>query len=180
MNDARALLDRHGLLLLQDAALPSLATLVAGEPVRGSWWGHPASKQIFAIATELAHDVVTAKLVGGKVTFVHARLMPELVAIGSERARWQMHELSPAAAKLLRRVDAEQKVRVSGRDAKELELRLLVASGQVHTETGDHALELSTWQPLERTPTAAEARATLEATLAALPCTGKRGKLPWQ
>ena len=34
-------LEEHGLLLLQDKTLPSLVGLIAGEPVSGSWWGHP-------------------------------------------------------------------------------------------------------------------------------------------
>jgi hypothetical protein len=188
LDEARALLECHGLLLLQDAALPSLATLVAGEPVRGSWWGHREASRIYDVALALEHgDVVTAKLVDGKVTFVHARLWPALVAVGSERAAWQLHDLSPGAAALLHRVDHEQEVRTAGRDAKELEARLLAASTQVHTEHGAHALELCTWQRFAATagiggslPAGADARATLEASVAALPTTGKPPRLPWQ
>lgn len=188
IEEAKALLERDGLLLLQDAALPSLASLVAGEPVRGSWWGHPASKQIYAVALALEHaEVMTAKLIDGKVTFIHARLLPALVAVGSEHAPWQTNGLSSTALALLRRVDAEQKLRASGRDAKELEARLLVASTQVHTDSGAHALELSAWKRFAddvglrgHTPAVADAHTTLEAAVAALPTTGKRPKLPWQ
>lgn len=31
-------LEHYSLLLEADAQLPSLASIVAGEPVRGSWW----------------------------------------------------------------------------------------------------------------------------------------------
>ena len=33
-------LERIGLLLEHDKELPSVTLLVAGEPIRGSWWGH--------------------------------------------------------------------------------------------------------------------------------------------
>ena len=73
---ARAALERWGLLLLQDPVLPSLATLIAGAPIRGSWWGHARGGDIFRVANELEQEVVTAKLIDGKVTFVHRRLWP--------------------------------------------------------------------------------------------------------
>lgn len=74
------------MLLVQDAALPSVATLVAGGPVRGSWWGHPSSPAIFAALEVLDDhpDLLFAKLVDGKNTIVHRRLWPALAAIG----RW--------------------------------------------------------------------------------------------
>jgi len=187
LTEVSALLERHGLLLLQDSALPSVAALVAGEQVRGSWWGHPASKAIYDVVLALEHDVMTTKLVDGKVTFVHRRLWPALVAVGRERAAWQTEGISKDAAALLRRVDDEQKLRTSGRPAKELETRLLIASTQVHTDDGAHALELATWQRFAkevalrgRLPSAQAARAELETALAALPSTGKPAKLPWQ
>jgi len=185
--EARAVLERHGLLLLQDPALPSLATLIAREPVRGSWWGHPAAKSIYAVALALEAEVITAKLVGGKVTFVHRRLWPPLIIVGSERGSWQLDGLSREAAALLARVDTEQQLRSAGRPAKELETRLLVASTQVHTESGSHALELSAWSRFAsdaglrgHLPTLEDARADLEAAASALPSTAKRATLPWQ
>lgn len=183
---ARAAIESHGLLLLQDPLRPSLATLVAGAPVKGSWWSHPAGKAIFATAEALddTTDVVTAKLVDGKITFVHRRLWPALVAIGRERAKWQMAKLPTPARALLDRVDAEGTVQTTGAAAKALEQRLLVASAQVHTASGKHALALSTWDAFAKRhdlappwPTAADARALVEATLAKLP--GPRKGLPW-
>lgn len=186
LTEVTALLERHGLLLLQDSALPNVAALVAGAPIRGSWWGHPASKQIYDVVLALEHEVMTTKLVDGKVTFVHRRLWPALVAVGNERAAWQTAGLSDAASELLAAVDAAPVVRASGAAAKELETRLLVASSQVHTEEGAHALELVTWKRfakdagLGRLPAPAAARAELEKALAAMPSTGKPAKLPWQ
>lgn len=80
--DPMAALIEHG-MLLQSARgpLPNVAELVAGEPIRGSWWGHPASAAIFEALNELAAspDVVRLRLVQGKVTLVHRRLWPALV-----------------------------------------------------------------------------------------------------
>ena len=46
-------LEGHGLLYLQDARRPSVATIVAGAPVKGSWWGHRAGHAIFAVCEAL-------------------------------------------------------------------------------------------------------------------------------
>ena len=37
------------LLFAQDAKWPSVAALVAGEIVKGSWWGHPQGQRIFKL-----------------------------------------------------------------------------------------------------------------------------------
>jgi hypothetical protein len=72
-------------MLLESARgpVPSVAEIVAGEPIRGSWWGHPASHQIYAVLNELADspDVVRLRLLAGKVTLVHRRLWPSLVRL---------------------------------------------------------------------------------------------------
>jgi hypothetical protein len=179
-------LERWGLLLLQDARVPSLATIVAGAPVKGSWWAHPKGGQIFRAAGELDDVAATAKLIDGKVTFVHRRLWPALAAVGRAREPWQTAKLPAAAQALLARVDADGRVRASGAAAKQLEQRLLCASEQVHTDGGAHATELVDWSRfaraarLGRLPAAAAARAALEAAVAALPCSGAPPKLPWR
>src|SRR5262245_3686113 len=84
--DAMALLVEHGVLLESARGpIPSVAELVAGEPIKGSWWGHPASRAIYDVLNELAAspDVVRSRLVNGKVTLVHRRVWPALVRIGS-------------------------------------------------------------------------------------------------
>ncbi len=50
----------QGLLLQQDRILPSVVGIVTGQSLRGSWWGHPKGRLIFAVLSELAdrHDVV--------------------------------------------------------------------------------------------------------------------------
>jgi len=72
-------------VLLQSAKgpVPNLADLVAGEQIRGSWWSHPRSHDIFDAVNEArdSDDVVALRLVRGKVTLVHRRLWPALVRI---------------------------------------------------------------------------------------------------
>lgn len=72
-------------MLLESARgpLPSVAELIAGEPIRGSWWAHPASHAIFAALSDLADsdDVVRTRLVNGNVTLIHRRLWPALVVL---------------------------------------------------------------------------------------------------
>lgn len=79
-----AALVEHGMLLESaHGPLPNVAEMVAGEPIRGSWWGHPASHAIFDALNSLAEspDVVRTRLVNGKVTLVHRRLWPALARL---------------------------------------------------------------------------------------------------
>ena len=70
-------------MLLQSARgpIPNVAELVAGDSIKGSWWGHPKGHEIFNVLGELddSPDVVRLRLVNGKVTLVHRRLWPALV-----------------------------------------------------------------------------------------------------
>ena len=96
-------LERFGLLLTSDQTLPSVASLIAGEPIRGSWWAHPAANDIYDVADLLGDhpDVIIAKLVSGKNTYVHRRLWPAVHAIGRAREPWQIDALSPMGQRLL-------------------------------------------------------------------------------
>ncbi|MCI0405646.1 MAG: hypothetical protein L0Z48_03450 [candidate division Zixibacteria bacterium] len=66
--------------------VPSLAEAVAGGPIRGNWWSHPRSHEIFRLSrTVRSHsDVLTCRLVQGKISFVHRRLWGALVRLASE------------------------------------------------------------------------------------------------
>jgi hypothetical protein len=82
--DALAVLAEHGMLLESARGpLPNVAEMVAGEPIRGSWWGHSASHAIFAVVNALAEspDVVRTRLVNGKVTLIHRRVWPALARV---------------------------------------------------------------------------------------------------
>jgi hypothetical protein len=140
----------YGFLLVQDPELPSVATLVAGDVVKGSWWGHKKSHEIFRTLEELddVDEVLVCKLVARKTTLVHRRIWPALIAIARSRETWQLDGLSQDAQRLFDEVErASSSVRAAdGTSAKELEQRLLVRSRQVHTERGTHATELSSWR----------------------------------
>lgn len=90
---AIAFVERHGVVLqAARGPVPSLAEAVAGERIRGSWWGHPKGQQIFEAAEAVSDskDVLVCKLVDGKVTYVHRRLWPALVKLASRFRRAQL------------------------------------------------------------------------------------------
>jgi hypothetical protein len=72
-------------VVLQSARgpVPNVAQFIAGEPIRGSWWGHPAGKEIYAILNLLdeSPDIVSMRLINDKVTLVHARVWPAIVRV---------------------------------------------------------------------------------------------------
>ena len=182
-------LRERGLLLLADAKFPSVSSIVAGEAVRGSWWSHPLGRAIFAAAEELDDDpdVLSLKLVSRKVTFVHASLSRAVYSAVSSAEEWQIEGLSTAARALLRKVRDEGSVRTTSGAARELEQRLLVHGGQVHTETGAHAKVLESWDTWAkrarpgRRMNAAGARQELEERVAMLNAQfGANATLPWQ
>jgi hypothetical protein len=82
--DALQWIEREG-IVLQSARgpVPNLAEFVAGEPIRGSWWGHQAGRQIFAVLGEVlsSSDVVVTRLINGRVTVIHRRLRPAVVRV---------------------------------------------------------------------------------------------------
>ena len=140
-------LSAYGLLLQQDLQLPNVVATVAGEPLHGSWWSHPAGHAIFDRLNALAAhpDVLTTRLVSGKVTFVHRRLWPAVLAAATERAAWQFARLAAPARELYESVERQGMLFATGPSAKELERRLLVHGEQVHTEKGHHELRLESW-----------------------------------
>jgi hypothetical protein len=63
--------------------VPSLVEWVAGETIRGSWWGHPSGHEIYRVLNlvRASPEVVATRLINGKVTLIHRRLWPALVRI---------------------------------------------------------------------------------------------------
>jgi len=87
VNDPLAWIEAQGIALLSARGpVPNLAETIAGELIRGSWWAHPKSHAIFAIVAAVtdAPDVLVCKLIDAKVTLVHRRLWPALVALAEE------------------------------------------------------------------------------------------------
>jgi len=88
--------EEHGAAL--EAArgpIPSLAVSIVGGPIRGSWWGHERSHEIYAVTSRIreSEDVLVCKLVEGKVTFVHRRLWPALVRLADEFGRERLERV---------------------------------------------------------------------------------------
>lgn len=157
-------LKRLGLLLETDARLPSVASLIAGEPVSGSWWSHGSAQKIFVTLGQFEdhRDVMFTKLISGKVTLVHRKLWPEILAIGTARAPWQMKGLSKSARNLLEMIDEQGSLRTDqlawpksatakpGAAARKLEKKLLIHAVEFHTDSGAHAKLLETWNTWTR------------------------------
>jgi hypothetical protein len=72
-------------VVLQSARgpLPTLAEHIAGESIRGSWWGHSSGHEIFAALNRVldSPDVIATRLVNGKITLIHRRFWPALVRV---------------------------------------------------------------------------------------------------
>ena len=198
-------LKEFGLLLESDPKLPSVCTIITGSPLRGSWWSHPLAHTIFHVNGQLEDhpDVLIAKLVASKVTFIHRKLWPEILTIGKARERWQTETLSAPAIALLDMIDAKGCVRTDdlvlvsttsskktkpGDIARELERKLLVKAAQFHTESGAHAKFLETWEHWANrigfaapSLSVAEAKKKLEVRLRKLNEEFKAtARLPWQ
>ncbi len=193
-------LSRQGILMLSDAKLPSVVSLVVGAPVKGSWWGHPKGHLIYSISQDLSDhsDVLETKLLSGKVTFVHRRLWPALLAACRGREPWQLQGLPGEALRLLEIVEEKGQMGLdilpanqlnhAGEAARELERRLLVRGTEVHTKAGAHSKILETWDHWARkvgsveTPKApARGREELETIVLNLNRRfGANAKLPWQ
>ena len=73
----------HGVVLVSASGpVPKLTEAIAGEKIKGSWWGHPKGKQIFVVLEDVTDDadVLVCRLVDDKLTLVHRRLWPALAA----------------------------------------------------------------------------------------------------
>ena len=194
-------LERHGLLLESDPTLPSVVTLVAGGPVKGSWWGHPKGHEIFRVSRQLAEhdDALLCKLLSGKLTYVHRRLWPALVTVGRARAPWQTEGLPRGALRALDQVEKvgslpadELRIPKDAYDRKKavqaLESRMLVYTRTVHTQSGAHARVLESWNACAARLGINELETSLEgsqreleaATHALNEAYRAKARLPWQ
>jgi hypothetical protein len=192
---------RRGIILESDQKLPNLVTLVTGERVKGSWWRHPESRTIWRILNSFSmrNDVLTTRLISGKITFIHRTLWPDFIAISTSKQDWQTISLSPRAIALLKLVEKRGEIRTDSPRwnasqtksiadaARELERRLLVHSKEVHTAKGFHAKVLQSWKRwshqvdfAERLPSVPKAKAKFEGLLRVLnEKSGADGRLPW-
>jgi len=198
-NKVFAQLQNEGLLLLSDADFPNVPNLITGERIRGSWWTHDRAQEIFVVSEMLEDhpDVMTIKLLSGKVTFVYRELWNRVYAIGLAREEWQLKKLPANAAELLKVLDKTGSIQTNkvgkqfgpkpGETARELELRLLIHARQVHGESGAHTKILETWPAWAkrvgyraRSNSAPAARRFLEEHVARINNEhGAAARLPW-
>lgn len=78
---------KHGVVLASaKGRVPNVAEAVAGQPIVGSWWAHPKGKAIFTALCEIddSRDVMSFKLVDGKVTLAHRKTWPALVRLATD------------------------------------------------------------------------------------------------
>jgi hypothetical protein len=81
---ALAFIKQHGVVLVSaKGPVPRLTEAIVGEPIKGSWWGHPKGQKIFVILESVtaSEDVLVCRLIKGKITLVHRRLWPALVRV---------------------------------------------------------------------------------------------------
>lgn len=103
--EALAFVRTHGIVLESGSGpVPSLANTVAGGPIRGSWWAHARSHEIFALTRAIRDcpEVLVCRLMAGKVTYVHRRLWPALVRASARLPRKllaQVHEKHTASGR---------------------------------------------------------------------------------
>jgi hypothetical protein len=150
-------LERLELLLQAGKEFPSVANLVAGETIRGSWWAHPSSNLIYWVCQDLdAHPrVAEARLIAGKVTQLWDTVWADVVAVALAREPWQWHGITEPLRALVERVDAAPQrtdemdwtgPRKLGDACRALEQRLLIRSDELHTASGRHAKVLVSWK----------------------------------
>jgi hypothetical protein len=181
--------DGNGMMLVHDSVLPSVTSLVAGEPVTGSWWSHPKANSIYNALGEIEDQVATVKLVRRKETLIARRLWSDLVGVGASRQQWQMKGLDPDADRLLAAIqssDTPIAVDKTERNlAKDLANRLLVYATEVHTSAGHHVKNYWSWQlwassrGIAPAGDAAHARRCFSDIVTEWPCVGRSQLLPW-
>jgi len=91
--DALAFVEKSGIVLESaQGPLANLAEQIAGEELRGSWWAHKRSREIFMVtrAVRDSGQVLVCRLIEGKITYVHRRLWPALVRVSGRIPKGQL------------------------------------------------------------------------------------------
>ena len=91
-----AFVRQHGVVLVSaKGAVPRLTEAIVGEHIKGSWWAHPKSHQIYAILGAVidSNEVLVCRLIDGKITLVHRRLWPLLIRLAQRFAPEQLAQV---------------------------------------------------------------------------------------
>jgi hypothetical protein len=84
LGQALSYVEEQGVVLVSaKGPVPRMTEFLAQEPIKGSWWNHPKSREIYAVlqALEESSDILVCRLVEGKVSFVHRRLWAALARV---------------------------------------------------------------------------------------------------
>ena len=136
---ALAFIEAHGVVLVAARGpVPRLVEAIAGEPIKGSWWAHPASHRIFGVlqALEETGELLLCRLIEGKVTVVHSRLWPALVRLAPRFTPQQLAQIKQehtAAGKHVNRIVdfprwVPASVRAASRNLTDAEAERLLAA----------------------------------------------------
>jgi hypothetical protein len=148
---ALAHLKKEKFLLLVDNRQPSLVTILTGEKLKGSWFGHPLGNIIYNTSNNLSarKELLVMKLIDGKYTFIAPELRDAAYALGGYVDDWQGKKLSPSAKRLLAKLEKAGTLPVNASnkaDAALLEKLLLANGEQQHTDSGKHVKVLFSWE----------------------------------
>ena len=159
VDDVLDYLRRLGVLLEADRSFPSITGIMVREPIKGSWWSHPMANEIYLLCQRLIN--IPTRFVSScsraRATYVHRRLWPELIAIGTAQEPWQLDALPASAKSMLKKVEDRGSLRMDelkgartakekSADAQSLKTRLLVFGDEVHTRSGAHVKRIETWE----------------------------------
>src|SRR5262245_16563347 len=129
-HQALSFIKKHGVVLESaHGPVPSLAEFITGSAIVGSWWAHSKGREIFAVTRAIRDhdDVLVCRVVQGKVTFVHRRVLPALVRAASQFSPDRISRVREVHTRSGRHVIKEQRfpawvpssVRTAARDMPE-------------------------------------------------------------
>jgi hypothetical protein len=155
-HDALELIRTKGVITEVPAlGMTSLVEAVAGGAVHGSWRNHAKGRLMYRLGRILraSDEVLSVRLVEGKVAFVDASLWPAVyrVAMEPSRRRRSLEGLSPQARALLTAVERDREVRLDKdsewtKARETLEERLLVHVSEAEESPGRHVTVLRSWR----------------------------------
>ena len=157
----------------------SICEAVVGEPITGSWWGHPEGKRIWRALMTITEsgEALECRLLG-RVTWLHRDLWPAFATVVADKGyrAWARERVGEEARELLDLVEAEGEIPAKeagerlgwgksklARLRRKLQVHLLVADREVHMPAGHHVLFLGKWSidVAGEKPAVADAVATL-------------------
>ena len=109
-NEAISFVRQHGVVLVSGKGpVPRLVDAIVGGPVKGSWWAHARSHEVFAILQTVTEspDILVCRLVDGKITLVHRRLWPAVVRCAKRFPRERIAKVRQEHTESGRHVNSE-------------------------------------------------------------------------